>query len=261
MKYDVYQVCSFTNKIFKGNPACVVPLKKWLPDKTLQYIAKENAVAETAFFIFKDNYIDLRWFTPDIEIDLCGHATLATAFVIKSVLKYPNEEILMKTMSGDLRVSNLDDMYYLDFPSRPAISSSLPKEIKDSLNIQPAEVLKSRDYLLIYENEKQIKDIIINRQEFDKINLGFGGVIVSSKSNYVDFVSRFFTPQASILEDPVTGSSHCTLVPYWSKVLNKNKMAAKQLSSRGGDLICKFKNDRVLIGGRAILYSKGFFFI
>ena len=239
MNFDLYQVDAFTNNIFSGNPACVVPLKAWLTDDILLKIAQENAVSETAFFIDKGKDVDLRWFTPDQEIDLCGHATLSTAHVLKSVLNYTSNKILFNTMSGQLKVIYKDDLYYLDFPSRKAKSAILPKEIEMSLNIQPKEVFKSRDYMLVYESQKEVEDIKINRQFFDKINLCHGGVIVTSKGDVVDFVSRYFTPQATILEDPVTGSAHCTLTPFWSFTLGKKELNALQISNRGGKLICK----------------------
>ena len=261
MKLKYFKVDSFTNKLFKGNPACVVPLAEWLDDEILLKIAQENAVSETAFFVRNKNKFHLRWFTPEIEIDLCGHATLATAHVIKTCLNYSHNIIVFRTEIGELKVKIENNMYYMDFPSRVAVASDLPKEIKSSLNIQPVEVYKSRDYLLVYNNQIDIENIIIDRTSFDKINLGYGGVIVSSVGNSTDFVSRFFTPQASILEDPVTGSAHCTLIPYWSSKLNKDKMEAMQLSDRGGYIQCQNHVDRVIIGGQAILYSYGEFYI
>ncbi len=207
MKLNLYQIDAFTDKIFGGNPACVVPLKDWLSDEVLLKITKENAVAETAFFVDKGDKIHLRWFTPEIEMDLCGHATLATAYCLKSILNYSKDKIIFETLSGDLTVLVEDDVYFLDFPSRMPISSQLPEIIKESLNIQPKEVYKSRDYLLVYDTEKDIQNIKVNKQIFDKINLDPGGVIVTEKGEDCDFVSRFFTPQASILEDPVTGLS------------------------------------------------------
>ena len=261
MCYNIYQVDAFTNRIFHGNPACVVPLKKWLPDKILLEIAKENAVAETAYFIDNGNEIHLRWFTPDLEIDLCGHATLATAHVIKSILKYPLDEIQFSTISGNLKVTFENDFYYLNFPSRKPKKAKLPDEIKSSLNTQPKEIYKARDYLLVYENEQQIKDLKVNRHFFDQINLGCGGVIVTAVGNKADFVSRFFTPQATILEDPVTGSAHCTLTPFWANRLSKKELKAFQISDRGGQLLCKDLENRVIIGGKAKIYSSGIFHI
>lgn len=261
MVFKYFKVDSFASEIFKGNPACVVPLKNWLDDDLLLKIAQENAVAETAFFIKDKNEFHLRWFTPEIEIDLCGHATLATAYVIKSCLNYSQNVISFNTKVGKLKVEVHENMYFLNFPSRKALPSKLPEEIKFSLNIQPIEVYKSRDYLLVYENQSDIENIIINRNFFDQINLGYGGVIVTSVGNSFDFVSRFFTPQASILEDPVTGSAHCTLIPYWASKLKKDEMEAIQLSGRGGQLKCQNLNEKVIIGGQAVLFSKGEFYV
>jgi len=257
MKLDLYQIDAFTDTIFGGNPACVVPLKTWLPDELLFKIAKENAVPETAFFIVKKEKVHLRWFTPDVEMDLCGHATLASAYVLKEILNYPKDVIVFDSLSGDLKVHTKDGLFTLDLPSRMPIECDLPKIIKESLNIQPQKVLKARDYVLVYETEEDIRNIKIDRQVFDQINLDPGGVIVTAKGDACDFVSRFFTPQASILEDPVTGSAHCSLTPYWSKQLNKIEMNAMQISERGGKLKCIDRGDRVLISGRAKLYSQG----
>ena len=257
MEFKVFQVDAFCNQIFSGNPACVVPLNEWLADNVMLNIAKENAVSETAFFINKNEELLLRWFTPDIEIDLCGHATLATAFVLKSILDYSADELIFKTKSGEIKVKHNENYYHLDLPARKPIKTSLPSKIKSALNIQPKEVFKARDYMLIYDSEKQIRDITINRHVFDQINLGCGGVITTAIGKEVDFVSRYFTPQATILEDPVTGSAHCTLIPYWSTRLSKEKLIALQLSDRGGKLLCENNFDRVIIGGQAKLYMQG----
>lgn len=259
MKLDIYQIDAFTDKVFGGNPACVVPLTNWLSDELLFNIAKENAVPETAFFIIKEEKVHLRWFTPDVEMDLCGHATLASAYVLKEILNYTKDTIVFESLSGDLSVSVKDDLYTLDLPSRMPIEAELPQTIKDALNIQPKQVLKSRDYVLVYDSEEDIKNIQIDRQIFDQLNLDPGGVIVTAKGNDCDFVSRFFTPQASILEDPVTGSAHCSLAPYWAMILTKKEMNARQISERGGELHCVVRGDRVLISGRARTYSVGSF--
>ena len=190
-------------------------------------------------------------------MDLCGHATLATAHCIKTILKYDSNNIVFETLSGDLSVCVEDDFYFLDFPSRMPVPSTLPKPIEKALNVAPKEVYKSRDYVLVYDTEQEIKNIKINRQFFDQINLNTGGVIVTSKGTNCDFVSRFFTPQASILEDPVTGSAHCSLIPFWAKKLDKKELSAQQLSKRGGVLNCLDKNDRVIISGQAKTYSVG----
>ena len=261
MKLELYQIDAFTDKIFGGNPACVVPLNNWFPDDLLLKITQENAVAETAFFVDKGDKIHLRWFTPEIEMDLCGHATLATAHCLKTILNYPKDKIIFETLSGDLTVTVENDLYSLDFPSRMPTVSTLPEIIKRSLNIQPKEVYKSRDYVLVYDKEEDIKNIKINRALFDQINLDPGGVIVTAKGENCDFVSRFFTPQASILEDPVTGSTHCSLIPFWSIKLQKKELTAIQISDRVGILYCQNKEDRVIIRGKAKTYSIGHFWI
>lgn len=261
MKYNLYQIDAFTDTLFGGNPACVVPLDRWLSDDILLKIAKENAVAETAFFVDKGEKIHLRWFTPDIEMDLCGHATLATAHCLNTLLDYQRDEIIFETLSGDLVVRVKNDLYKMDFPARMPVEGHLPIIISKSLNIQPKEVFKSRDYVLVYENESEIRNIQIDRQSFDQINLDPGGVIVTAIGNDCDFVSRFFTPQASILEDPVTGSAHCSLIPFWAKRLHKKTLYALQVSDRIGKLFCEDKGDRVVICGQAQTYSVGSFWI
>lgn len=261
MKLNFYQIDAFTDKIFGGNSACVVPLTEWLPDKTLLNIAMENAVSETAFFIYKKDRIHLRWFTPDIEMDLCGHATLATAHCLKTILNYSKETIVFETLSGELKVELNNRMYHLNFPSRMPEVYKLPGIIKNSLSIKPLEVYKARDYLLVYDSEKDVKKLKINRHTFDQINLNPGGVIVSAKGDNCDFVSRFFTPQATILEDPVTGSAYSSLIPFWAKRLNKNQLHAFQVSKRLGELFCENKKDRVIISGKAKTYGIGIFYI
>ena len=261
MELKLYQIDAFTDTIFGGNPACVVPLDNWISDDILLKITKENAVAETAFFVDKGEKIHLRWFTPEIEMDLCGHATLATAHCLKTILDYKKDEIVFETLSGDLIVKVEDGLYKMDFPSRMPIADTLPETISKSLNIQPREILKSRDYVLVYENETAIRNIKIDRQLFDQINLDPGGIIVTAIGDDCDFVSRFFTPQASILEDPVTGSAHCSLIPFWSKRLNKKVLYGQQVSERMGKLYCEDKGDRVIISGTAKTYSVGNFWI
>ena len=257
MKLDLYQVDAFSDKIFGGNSACVVPLREWLPDEMLFSIAKENAVPETAFFIVNGAEFDLRWFTPEIEMDLCGHATLATAHIIKTRLNYERDNMIFHSRSGILQVSVGKDLYTLDFPSRMPEPAILHDIIKTSLSQQPVEVLLSRDFVLVYEEEQDVRDIQINRAIVDQINLDPGGIIITAPGDQCDFVSRFFTPQASIFEDPVTGSSHCSLIPYWSKRLNKKIMTALQVSERGGKLYCEDRGERVLIAGTAKIYFEG----
>jgi len=259
MQLPLYQIDAFTNQLFGGNPACVVPLDAWLPVELMLNITKENAVAETAFFVMGEEKIHLRWFTPEIEMDLCGHATLATAHCLKSILNYPNPEIIFETKSGDLRVTENDGWYSMDFPSRMPEPALLPENIQKALSIQPKAVFKSRDYVLEYESEEAIRSIEVDRNHFDLHNLDPGGVIVTAPGIEADFVSRFFTPQASILEDPVTGSAHCSLIPFWAERLEKNELLAHQISYRHGVLRCKNAGDRVFISGQARTYSKGEF--
>lgn len=257
MNYKIYQIDAFTDTIFGGNPACVVPLDHWLPDEILLKITKENAVAETAFFVDKGDKIHLRWFTPEIEMDLCGHATLATAHCLATILGYKKNVIVFESLSGDLTVKIENGVYKLDFPSRMPVAAILPPTISKSLNTQPTEILQSRDYVLVYETEAEIRNIKIDRQFFDQTNLNHGGVIVTAKGDNCDFVSRFFTPQASILEDPVTGSAHCSLIPFWAKRLNKKELYAQQVSERSGKLYCEDKGNRVIICGQAKTYLIG----
>ncbi|MDM1347624.1 PhzF family phenazine biosynthesis protein [Myroides marinus] len=261
MQLELYQIDSFTDKIFHGNPACVVPLKEWLPDEILLKITRENAVAETAFFIDKGETIHLRWFTPEIEMDLCGHATLAVAHCLVSILNYKGDRIIFETKSGLLTVEVKDGMYYMDFPSRIPEVSTLPDIIVKSLNIQPKEVFQSRDYVLVYESEQDIKKVQIERSIFDTINLDPGGVVITSVGSDCDFVSRYFTPQSTILEDPVTGSAHCSLIPFWSSRLGKDTLFARQISERGGELYCENKEQRVIVAGKARTYSVGHIYI
>ena len=257
MQLHLYQIDAFTDELFSGNPACVVPLSEWPSDDLLLKIAKENAVAETAFFVDNGLKIHLRWFTPEAEIDLCGHATLATAHALKKIRRYSRKNILFETKSGELEVQVGDSEYTLNFPSRKPSTTPLPSQLRDSINIQPQEVLKARDLVLVYPSEEDIKNIEIDRLKFDKLELGLGGVIFTSPGKDCDFVSRFFTPGASVFEDPVTGSAHCSLIPYWSEKLNKTEMIAHQISARGGKLFCKDNGDRVAITGNARTYSIG----
>ena len=255
--YKLFQIDAFTSEIFSGNPACVMPLKDWLPDDILLNIAKENNVSETAFFIKKHNHFYIRWFTPEIEMDLCGHATLATAHCLKNHLNYKNDSVKFDSNSGELIVKFHKHLIQMNFPHRKPVKSTLPSNIEDSLSIKPLEILKSRDYVLIYENEQQIKDIVIDKNLFDKKNIDPGGVVITSKGLKSDFVSRYFVPQCSFFEDPVTGSTHCSLVPVWSEKLGKNKLKSIQLSDRGGELFCEDIGNRVLISGQAKTYLIG----
>jgi len=256
MVLQSFQVDAFADRIFSGNPAVVVMLEEKLPDSVLRRIAQENYVPETAFILPDSTGFSLRWFTPDMEMDLCGHATLASAHVLFTWYKYKGDEILFNTASGQIVVKKEGDLISMDFPLREAIKSPLPEEIYDSLNIKPLEIYKARDYMLVYARQEEIEMIEIERSVFDEINIDPGGVIVTAPGKECDFVSRYFTPQATIHEDPVTGSAHCTLAPYWAKRLRKDSLTARQLSKRGGAINCIMGEGRVFIKGSAVIFSK-----
>lgn len=260
MKLKIFHIDAFTDQLFGGNPAAVCPLEAWPDDKILQNIARENNLPETAFFVqLSEKKYHLRWFTPEIEMDLCGHATLAAAFVIIHELGNNNSTILFDTQSGLLQVKEIEGYLELDFPSRPPKKVDLPPIIRDGLNILPKEIWKARDYLLVYNSERDIENIKPNVPIINQLNIDPGGIIVTARGNSeeVDFVSRFFTPQASVFEDPVTGSAHCTLIPFWATRLKKTNLRAAQISERGGELICQLKKDRVSIRGKAVKYLEG----
>ena len=260
MKTKIYQIDAFTDKLFGGNPAAVCPVEVWPADEVLLNIAIENNLAETAYFKkLPDDKFHLRWFTPELEMDLCGHATLASAYVIFNELGYAGDEIIFQTRSGLLTVKRESGFLEMDFPSRPAQKVELPTLISQGLNIQPKETWKARDYLLVYESENDINSIVPNLAKLNQLDLGPGGIIVTAMgaAEDVDFVSRFFTPGAAVFEDPVTGSAHCTLVPYWAERLNKTTLKALQVSARGGELWCQLLGDRVSIKGKAVKYMEG----
>lgn len=253
--FTIFQVDAFTSRLFGGNPAAVCPLETWLEDETMQKLAAENNLSETAFFVKEEDSYHLRWFTPEFEIDLCGHATLASAFVLFNCLNYTQEVIRFTTKSGILEVRKKGDLIELNFPSRVPEECEAPNVLLKGFNLLPSKVLKSRDYFLVYENEALITQIV---PDFKYLNqLDTIGVIVTAASKEIDFVSRFFVPNSVIGEDPVTGSAHCNLIPYWAKELNKTTLSAKQLSAREGELFCEYKGDRVTMAGNAVLYLKG----
>jgi len=256
MKIPIYQIDAFTDKLFGGNPAAVCPLRKWLDKKIMQNIAFENNFAETAFIVKEKGKFHIRWFTPKVEVDLCGHATLATSFVIFKFLDYKKKEIIFSSRSGELRVRKEKDLLILNFPSDIAENADLPTTVGVGIGLLPLETYKGKtDYVLVYENQEQIESI---KPDFGKLaEAEARGIIVTAPGKDCDFVSRFFAPAAGVDEDPVTGSAHTLLIPYWSKKLNKIEMTARQLSRRKGFLKCKFLNDRVDIGGKAVLFLKG----
>lgn len=257
MKLPIYQVDAFTDKLFGGNPAAIVPLDEWLTDELMQKIAVENNLAETAFFVKTDIGYKLRWFTPEYEIDLCGHATLATAHILFTELGYADQSINFETVkAGVLTVTKDGDRYNMDFPSRPPEPAELPEGLTEALGMKtPVEVLRSRDYVLVYEDEYAIRAASPDFAKLAKIPTV--GVIITAPGIETDFVSRFFAPAASINEDPVTGSAHCNLIPYWAEKLGKNDLHAYQLSARKGELWCKLNGDRVLMAGKAITFLRG----
>jgi predicted PhzF superfamily epimerase YddE/YHI9 len=261
MTVPIYQADAFTNKLFGGNPAAICPLTDWLPDETMQKIAKENNLAETAFFVPDENGFKLRWFTPEFEIDLCGHATLASAHIIFTGLGYKNDTIHFETVkAGVLTVKKEGDRYAMDFPSRPPIGIEVPNGLVEAFGgKEPKAVLRSRDYLLVYDSEDDITEITPDFSALSKFDTV--GFIVTAKGKNSDFVSRFFAPGAGIPEDPVTGSAHCNLIPYWADKLGKTKLHAYQLSPRKGELWCELKGERVLMSGNAVTYLKGEIFV
>ncbi len=252
MKY--YVVDAFTDRLFGGNPAGVCLLDAPLSDEVLQNIAFENNLSETALVLGKDGDYDLRWFTPSVEIDLCGHATLASASVL-SMHQADTERFVFHTKSGKLSVTRSGDDYFLDFPSRPPVVCEKPAVLEEALGVHVIETYIARDMLVVLESEETVRQLKPNLELIKKINAF--GIIVTAKGESVDFVSRFFAPGAGIDEDPVTGSSHCTLIPYWSEKLGKTEMNAAQLSQRGGTLRCIDDGERVKIGGNAVLYMEG----
>lgn len=255
MELPIYQVDAFTSAVFRGNPAAVCPLENWLPDEQLQAIATENNLSETAYFVPKGERFHLRWFTPACEVDLCGHATLASAHVLFNELNHRGDILRFDTKSGELAVSRNGDRLVMNFPARP------PKRIEADLNLVPAlggspiEILAARDYLVVYRSAEEVQALKPNMEALSKIDRF--AFIVTAPGTDCDFVSRFFAPAKGIPEDPVTGSAHSTLIPYWATKLGKNEFAARQVSPRGGELFCKLMGDRVEIAGHAALFLRG----
>jgi len=255
MNLPLYQVDAFTSTLFSGNPAAVVILDEWLPDVVLQAIAAENNLAETAFVIAKGDVCPLRWFTPALEIDLCGHATLATADVLFRRYYRDLGRITFATRSGELIVSREGGLLSMDFPSRPGRRVDVTETLVSALGTRPREAWLTRDLLVVFDSEDQVKGF---RPDFSRIAaLDAFALIITAPGAEVDFVSRFFAPKAGIPEDPVTGSSHCTLTPYWAGRLGKRALTARQLSARGGELRCELRGDRVVIAGTAVEYLRG----
>ncbi len=259
MKLPIYQLDAFTNQRFGGNPAAVVILTNWLPDSTLQAIAQENNLSETAFIVARSDDFELRWFTPLVEIDLCGHATLASAFVLFTHGYTTQSQVVFHYKDGTLTVKQEGDLLVMDFPARLALPIACAAKLVEALGALPEQVLQARDLLVIFATQDQIQQL---QPDFTAIaKLDVFAIIVSAPGTDCDFVSRFFAPRAGITEDPVTGSAHCTLVPYWSERLNKKKLHARQLSQRQGELFCEDAGERVMIAGRVVEYLHGHIYL
>lgn len=260
MTLTLYQVDAFTDHLFGGNPAAVCPLESWPETHLMQQIAAENNLAETAFFVPNGQGYDLRWFTPGMEVDLCGHATLATAHVLFTHLAYPDEQIAFETRSGTLMVNRKAGRYEMDFPSQAPWTEGVPEELVPALGVEALYVGQSVNYYFVtVADEAAVRAAAPDMRalkELEKI-----GVMVSAPGEQVDFVSRFFAPKAGIDEDPVTGSAHSALIPYWGERLKKNKLQAWQISPRKGELWCEWQGDRVKMAGKAVTYLQGTIFL
>lgn len=257
MQIPIYQVDAFTSQPFAGNPAAVCVLESWLDDAVMQNIAAENNLSETAFIVCSEKGYDLRWFTPNMEVDLCGHATLASAYVVFEYLQPTWERVNFYTTSGQLAVDKTDKgLLSMDFPTTEGVHIDVLPIVEQALGVTPQDVRLSRDLLVVLESEQQVMEL---QPDFEKIKQipDALGVIVTAAGQQTDFVSRFFAPLAGVPEDPVTGSAHCTLIPYWAKRLGKNSLHARQGLLRGGELFCEYQGKRVLISGFAALYLAG----
>jgi PhzF family phenazine biosynthesis protein len=257
MRLPIYQVDAFTDRLFGGNPAAVCPLQSWLPNAVMQAIAAENNLSETAFLVGDGDAYALRWFTPIVEVDLCGHATLAAGYVVMRFLEPRRETVSFRTAkAGTLVVARQADMLEMDFPARPAIPAEAPAGLLPALGGTPRQVLRARDHLIVYDSAAEIASLKPDFAALAKVDC-WAAIVTAPGENGVDFVSRFFAPAQGVPEDPVTGSSHCTLTPYWAERLGKTELEARQLSRRGGALRCTLRDDRVSIAGRVALYLQG----
>jgi PhzF family phenazine biosynthesis protein len=257
MELPIFQVDAFTNSVLSGNPAAICPLEQWLPEVTMQAIAAENNLAETAFFARNGDgsRFELRWFTPVCEVDLCGHATLASAHVLFNELNEPGDTLRFQTKSGELVVRRQGDRLAMDFPSHPPEKIDPDPALVPALGGQPTEILAARYYLVRYRSAEEVRALAPDMEALKKIDPS--AFIATAPGEDCDFVSRFFAPAKGIPEDPVTGSAHCTLIPYWAKQLGKTTLHARQISGRGGELFCKLAGDRVEIAGYAALFLRG----
>jgi PhzF family phenazine biosynthesis protein len=255
MELSLYQIDAFASKLFEGNPAAVCPLDEWLSDEIMQSIANENNLSETAFFVPKGNGFHIRWFTPESEVDLCGHATLAAAYVLFNSIDYKRDCVEFDSRSGTLVVTKDNDRIVMDFPAQPPLLCDIPKEIGEAFDVAPIECLKSKDYVVVFEREIDVESADPDFGQLIKLDLR--GVIITAESSRYDFVARFFAPKFGILEDPVTGSAYTQLAPFWASKMGSKKFNVKQVSPRGGELTCEIVDDRVHISGKAIKYLEG----
>jgi len=255
MQIPIYQIDAFSSQVFSGNPAAVCPLEEWLDDRVLQAIAQENNLSETAFFVPERSGYHVRWFTPVSEVDLCGHATLAAAFVIFNYIDTTSSEATFRSRSGKLRVFREENRLSMDFPSQPPVPCEVSQDLVHGLGKRPMELLRSEDYLAVFGRDKDIFELNPDMRVLSKLDLR--GVIVTARGEGVDFLSRFFAPKYGVNEDPVTGSAHCALTPYWSKILGKKTLRARQVSHRGGELYCTDCGERVVISGHAVKFMEG----
>jgi PhzF family phenazine biosynthesis protein len=256
MRIPIYQVDAFANRVFAGNPAAVCPLEAWLPEETMQSIAAENNLAETAFYLARGEDFEIRWFTPEVEIDLAGHPTLATAHVLFTELAFEQSSLRFHTKLGDTLVVTKDDGWLsMDFPARPPKPAEGIDDVAAALGAEPVEFLADRDGFAVFENEAAVQALRPDMSKFSAFD--YLGIIATAPGDEVDFVSRFFAPMAGVPEDPVTGSAHCELIPFWAERLGKKILFARQISGRGGEIHCEFLGDRVAIKGQAITFMRG----
>ena len=255
MELNLYQIDAFASQPFEGNPAAVCPIDEWLSDEMMQSIAEENNLSETAFFVPTGDGFHLRWFTPTSEVDLCGHATLASAYVLFNILGYKGDQVVFDSKSGILTVTKDDEWLVMDFPAQPPVLCDIPPEIEKAFDNVPVECLKSEDYMVVFEREMDVETANPDFAQLKKLDLR--GVIITAKSSGYDFITRFFAPKYGVFEDPVTGSAYTQLAPYWASRLGKKRFNVKQVSARGGELSCEIVDDRVLISGKAIKYMEG----
>jgi len=257
MQLPLYQVDAFTDALFGGNPAAVCPLDAWLPDATMQAIAAENNLAETAFFVPEADGYALRWFTPTVEVDLCGHATLASGHVVFTRIDSTREGVRFRTRkAGMLTVRKRGDLLEMDFPAWPASPADPPPGLLPALGGSPREILRARDHLAVYGSAAEVLALKPDLAALADVDC-WAAIVTAPGEDGIDFVSRFFAPKQGVPEDPVTGSAHCTLTPYWAARLGKTELEARQVSKRGGALRCTLDGDRVRIAGRAVLYLEG----